>query len=64
MPIRRIDYGAGMQPTPIALQTLPSWPTVAEPTLLESLTLMVFIPVGVAALLTVLVLGRSWGSKS
>lgn len=61
MPI--CGYGLGMFAALLPLQTLPSWPEVVEPTLLEMLTLTVFIPLAITAVLTVVVLGKGWRSE-
>ena len=42
------------------LETLPGWPAVTEPTTLELLVLMVFLPLAGAAVITLLTLGPSW----
>lgn len=42
------------------LETLPGWPAVHEPSVLELLTVTLFIPLGVAAVLFTLILGPSW----
>ena len=45
------------------LETLPSWPTVTDPTVLEMLTLTIFIPLGIGAVLTALIMGPAWREK-
>ena len=54
-----------MHPVPalLPLETLPSWPAVHQPTVLEMLTLTVFIPFGIAAVFAVVILGPGWRSK-
>lgn len=43
--------------------TLPGWPAVYDPTVLEILALTLFIPLGIAAVFAVLVLAPAWGRK-
>lgn len=54
-----------MHPVPalLPLETLPNWPAVYEPTVLEMLTLTVFIPFGIAAVFAALILGPGWRAK-
>ena len=61
-----VGYGLDMHPVPalLPLETLPSWPAVYQPTVLEMLTLTVFIPFGIAAVFAVVILGPSWRSKT
>lgn len=47
----------------LPLETLPGWPAVVEPTMLELLTLTVFIPLALVAVITVLVMGPGWKAK-
>ncbi|HQZ00005.1 MAG TPA: hypothetical protein PKV13_09030 [Propionicimonas sp.] len=47
----------------IPLETLPGWPAVNDPTVLELLTLTLFIPLGVSAVLALLILGPGWKSQ-
>ena len=42
---------------------LPGWPVAPTPTVLELLTPTLFIPLAVAAAITVLVMGPGWRSK-
>ncbi len=60
-----IDYRAPMTSvlTLLPLQTLPSWPAVPDMSLLHLLTLTVFIPLAIAAVITVLVMGPAWRAK-
>jgi hypothetical protein len=50
-------------PAVIPLETLPGWPAVNDPTVLQLLTLTVFIPVGILLVLAVLILGPGWRAK-
>lgn len=50
-------------PALLPLETLPGWPSVIEPTVLELLTLTLFIPLGITAVLAVLILGPGWKSQ-
>jgi hypothetical protein len=54
-----------MLPVPafLPLETLPSWPAVTDPTVLEMLTLTIFIPFGVGAVLTALIMGPAWRQR-
>lgn len=45
---------------PVLRGTLPGFPTAVEPTLLETLTLILFIPAGIAILIMALGMGRRW----
>ncbi|MFT4108760.1 hypothetical protein [Propionicimonas sp.] len=47
----------------LPLETLPSWPQVTDPTVLEMLVLTIFIPFGIAAVVAALVLGPGWSAK-
>lgn len=47
----------------IPLETLPSWPAVNDPTVLEMLTLTLFIPLGITLVLAALILGPGWVAK-
>jgi len=55
-----------MLPVPalFPLETLPSWPTVTDPTVLEMLTLTLFIPLAITLVLAVLILGPGWRPKA
>jgi hypothetical protein len=55
-----------MLPVPafLPLETLPSWPAVTDPTVLQVLVLTVFIPFGIAAVLTLLILGPQWNARA
>ena len=54
-----------MLPVPaiLPLETLPNWPAVTDPTVLEMLTLTVFIPFGIAAVFAFLILTPGWKPK-
>lgn len=43
--------------------TLPGWPAVHDPTVLEMLLVTLFIPLGIAAVFAVLVFGAAWGRR-
>ena len=53
-----------MLPGFLPLETLPSWPQVTDPSTLEMLLLTVFIPFGIAAVVTAVVLGPGWRASS
>ena len=55
-----------MLPVPalFPLETLPSWPAVTDPTVLEMLTLTLFIPLAITLVLTALILGPGWRQRS
>jgi hypothetical protein len=42
---------------------LPSWPVAPDVTTLEILTVTLLIPLAIAAVITVLVMGPGWQSK-
>lgn len=44
----------------IVMETLPSWPSVTEPTLMQILLVTLFIPGIIAAVITALSMGPSW----
>jgi len=46
------------------LETLPGWPAVYEPSVLDILVLTLFIPMGITLVLAVLILGPGWNPKS
>lgn len=50
-------------PAQILLETLPGWPVAYEPTVLEMLTLTLFIPLAITAVLAALILGPGWHPK-
>ena len=50
-------------PAVIPLETLPGWPAVNDPSVMQLLTLTVFIPVGIMLVLAVLILGPGWRAK-
>ena len=60
-----MGYGLTMLPLPsfIPLETLPSWPVVNDPTVLEMLTLTLFIPLAITLVLAALILGPGWRAK-
>lgn len=43
--------------------TLPGWPAVYDPTVLEMLLVTLFIPLGIATVFAVLVFAPAWGRK-
>lgn len=51
-----------MHPVPalLPLETLPNWPAVVEPTVLELLVLTLFIPLGITVVVAAIVLGPTW----
>ena len=51
-------------PTILPLETLPSWPAVPDPTVLQLLTVTIFIPFAISAVVALLVLGPGWRVKS
>ena len=55
-----------MLPVPafFPLETLPSWPTVTDPTVLEFLTITLFIPLAITLVLAALILGPGWRPKA
>lgn len=55
-----------MLPVPalFPLETLPSWPAVTEPTVLELLTVTLFIPLAITLVLMALILGPGWRPKA
>ena len=60
-----VGYGAVMSglPTFLPLQTLPSWPAVPDPSVLQLLTLTLFIPLAITVVVAALVLGPTWHAK-
>lgn len=46
----------------IPLETLPGWPAVTDPTVLELLILTVFIPLAILLVLALIILAPSWRS--
>jgi hypothetical protein len=46
------------------LDTLPSWPVVNDPTVLEMLLLTLFIPLVITLVLTLVILGSGWRPKN
>jgi hypothetical protein len=48
----------------LPLETLPSWPSAPDPSVMQMLTLTVFIPLIIAAVVTLFVLGPGWRAKS
>ncbi len=55
----RVRYPSGMFDT----TTLPGWPAVYDPTVLEMLLVTLFIPLGIATLFALLVFAPAWGRK-
>ncbi len=53
-----------MIPALLPLETLPSWPAVQDPTVLQMLVLTVFIPFGIAAVFALAILGPHWHARS
>lgn len=43
--------------------TLPGWPAVYDPTLLDVLLITALLPLGIATVFAVLVLAPSWGRR-
>lgn len=52
------------RPAEIALETLPSWPAVQDPSVLHALLVMAFIPLGVAGVLVAVIMGPHWARHS
>jgi hypothetical protein len=52
-----------MLPALLPLETLPSWPAVPDPSVLQILTVTVFIPFGISAVIAALVMGRHWAAR-
>ena len=52
-----------MLPVQTLLETLPGWPAVQDPTVLEFLFLTVLLPVGIAAVFAVLTLAPTWRQR-
>ncbi|MFT4217040.1 MAG: hypothetical protein QM619_07630 [Micropruina sp.] len=44
----------------IPLKTLPGWPEVADPTVIESLTVLLGVPAAIAAVILILGMAPSW----
>jgi hypothetical protein len=51
-------------PASLPLETLPSWPAVPDPTVLQILTVTLFIPLAITAVVALLVLAPGWRAKS
>lgn len=51
-------------PALIPLETLPSWPAVPDPTILELLTITLFIPLAISALFAAMILGPGWRDRT
>lgn len=49
---------------PLETYTLPGWPTVTDPTVIESLTVLVGVPVALALVILVLGMAPSWFRRS
>lgn len=52
------------RPAQVLLETLPGWPEVHDPSLLEILTLILFIPGAIALAFLVAFLAPGWRSRS
>jgi len=50
-------------PAQVLLETLPGWPEVQEPTILESLTLLLFLPVGMALAFVLVIMAPAWRAR-
>ncbi|MBK9695998.1 MAG: hypothetical protein IPO80_00900 [Propionibacteriaceae bacterium] len=50
-------------PAQVILETLPSWPAVHEPSTMELLTVILFVPLVIAGVFVALVMGPGWRSK-
>ncbi|HMQ36709.1 MAG TPA: hypothetical protein PKE46_01425 [Micropruina sp.] len=48
----------------IPLETLPGWPEVADPTALETLTVLLGVPAAIALVILVLGMAPSWFRRS
>jgi len=48
----------------LPLETLPSWPAVPEPSLVELLTVTLFVPLAISAVVVALVMGPAWHGKA
>lgn len=46
------------------LETLPGWPDVVEPSLMESLVILAGIPAAIAVVATVAIMGPQWFRQS
>jgi hypothetical protein len=55
-----------MLPVPafLPLETLPSWPAVPDPTVVQILIPTLFIPLAITAVIALLVLGPGWRRPS
>ena len=47
-----------------ALETLPGWPEVVEPSLFDILLLTAIIPIGAALVMTLLGMGPTWFKRA
>ena len=61
--LAHLGYPVRMLPRLIPLETLPSWPTAPDPSVLQNLTVFAFIPLGIAAVLTAVIMGPYWAAK-
>ena len=50
-------------PAAIPLETLPGWPAVSDPSVVQLLTLTLFIPLGITLVLAAIILGPGWRAK-
>lgn len=50
-------------PAQVLLETLPSWPAVHEPSIMELLNVILFIPLVITAVFVAVVMGPAWRSK-
>lgn len=48
----------------LPLETLPSWPAVPDPTVMQILIPTLFIPLAIAAVIALLVLGPGWRGRA
>lgn len=58
-----VGYRAVMQLVLLPLQTLPGWPSVPDLSVVHLLSLTLFIPLAITAVITALVMGPSWRAK-
>lgn len=52
-----------MLPAQTLLETLPGWPAVQDPTVLELLFLILLLPLGIAAVFAVVILAPGWRQR-
>ena len=55
-----------MLPVPafLPLETLPSWPAVPDPTVVQILIPTLFVPLAITVVIALLVLGPGWRQKA